>query len=88
MKKAVGIRKFRNIHKKTPVLKSLLNKDLKIYYNETLIQMFSCEYCEIFLRIPTYFEEYLRTAASEVTLGSDFLGLSFWTVVFKTILSY
>ena len=26
MKKAVGIRKFRNIHKKTPVLKSLLNK--------------------------------------------------------------
>ena len=41
-----------NIHKKTPVLKSILNKGLKIYYNETPMQMFSCEYCEIFLRTP------------------------------------
>ena len=37
--------------------------------------MFSCEYCEISKNI--YFEEHLRTAASEVTLGSDCLGLSF-----------
>ena len=36
--------------------------------------MFSCEYCEI---SNDYFEEHLRTAASEVTLGSDCLGLSF-----------
>ena len=37
--------------------------------------MFSCEYCEI-LRTPIwpYFEEHLRTAASELTLGSDCLG--------------
>ena len=47
--------------------------------------MFSCEYCEISKNI--YFEEYLRTAASEVTLGSDRLGLSFWTAAFKTILT-
>ena len=45
--------------------------------------MFSCEYCEISKN--NYFEEHLRTAASEVTLGSDCLGLSFWTVAFKTI---
>ena len=37
--------------------------------------MFSCGYCEIFKN--TYFEEHLRTAASEVNLGSDCLGLSF-----------
>ena len=47
--------------------------------------MFSCEYCEISKNI--YFEEHLRTAASEVTLGSDCLGFSFWTVAFKTILT-
>ena len=37
--------------------------------------MFSCEYCEISKN--TYFEEHLRTADSEVTLGSDCLGPSF-----------
>ena len=47
--------------------------------------MFSCEYCEISKNI--YFEEHLRTAASEVTLGSDYLGFSFWTAAFKTILT-
>ena len=36
--------------------------------------MFSCEYCEISKNI--YFEEHLR-AASEVTLRSGCLGLSF-----------
>ena len=48
-------------------------------------QMFSCEYCEI--SKSTYFEELLRTAASELTLERDYLGLSFWTVTFKTILT-
>ena len=43
--------------------------------------MFFYEYCEISKN--TYFEEHLRTAASEVTLGSDCLGFSFWTVAFK-----
>ena len=47
--------------------------------------MFSCEYCEISKN--TYFEKHLRTAAPEVTLGSDYLGLSFWTATFKTILT-
>ena len=48
--------------------------------------MLSCEYCRISKN--TYFEEHLRTADSEVTKGSDCLGRSFWTVVFKTILTY
>ena len=47
--------------------------------------MFSCEYSEISQK--TYFEEHLRTAASDVTLGSDSLGLSFWRDPFKTILT-
>ena len=47
--------------------------------------MFFCEYCEISKN--TYFEEDLRTAASEVTLGSDCLGRSFCTVTFKIILT-
>ena len=47
--------------------------------------MFSCEYCEISETV--YFEGHLRTAASEVTLGSDSLRLSFWRVAFKTILT-
>ena len=51
----------------------------------TPTQTFSCEYCEI--SKSTYFDEHLHTAASEVTLGSDFLGLFCWTVAFKTILS-
>ena len=38
--------------------------------------MFSCEYCEISKN--TYLEEHLRTAISEVTLGSNCLGLSFF----------
>ena len=33
------------------------------------------------------FEEHVRTAASDVTLGSDCLGLPFGTVAFKTILT-
>ena len=47
--------------------------------------MFPFKYCEI-SKI-TYFEENLHKAASEVTLGSDCLGLYFWTVAFKTILT-
>ena len=47
--------------------------------------MFSCEYCEI--SKSSYFQEHQHTAASEVNLGSDCLGLSFSTVTFR-ILSY
>ena len=35
----------------------------------------------------TYFEEHLHTADSEVTLGIDCLGLSFWAAHFKSILT-
>ena len=48
--------------------------------------MFSCEYSEISKN--TYLEEHLRTAACELTLGSNCLRLSFWAVAFKTILTY
>ena len=48
--------------------------------------MFSCEYYEVSKN--TYFEEHLRTAASEVTLGSDCLGLFFWTAAFKIVLTW
>ena len=47
--------------------------------------MFSCEYWESSKN--TYFEEHLRTSASEVALGSDCLGLSFWRAAFKTMLA-
>ena len=46
------MKRFRNIHKKTHVLKSLLNKErlygLQIYEKETPTQMFSCKYWEIY----------------------------------------
>ena len=45
--------------------------------------MFSCKYWEISQK--TCFEEHLRTPASEETLWSDWLGLSFWRVAFKNI---
>ena len=48
--------------------------------------MFSCEYWKISKN--TYLEEHLRTAASEVTLGSDCVGLSFWRIASKIALTY
>ena len=69
--------------------KSLLNKvagdpttSLKI---DSTSDDFSCEYCEIYKN--TYFQEHLRTFASEVTLGSDCLGLASSTATLKTILT-
>ena len=47
--------------------------------------MFSCEHWDISKNI--YLEEDLRAAASEETMGSDCLGLSFLKVAFKTILT-
>ena len=47
--------------------------------------IFSCEYSEISKN--TYLEEHLLTAAFELTLGSNCLRVSFWTVAFKTILT-
>ena len=58
--------KICNIHKKTQVLKSLLNK---VAGRKAPMQMFSCKYWEISKK--AYFEEYLRTPASEKTLVSD-----------------
>ena len=62
-------KEFHHIHKKTLVLKSVLNKVAQskacTFIKNTTTQMFSCEYCEISKN--THFEEHLRTAASEVT---------------------
>ena len=51
--------KISQISQETPVL----GLGLQLYYKETPTQVFSCEICEIFKN--TYFEEYLRTTASE-----------------------
>ena len=45
--------------------------------------MSSCKYWKISKN--TYFEQHMLMAASEVILGSDCLGLSFWRFAFKTI---
>ena len=50
---------------------------------KTLTQAFYC--CEIFKN--TYFEEHLRTAASKLTLKSDYLELCLWTVALKDVLT-
>ena len=42
-----------------------VSEGLQLYLKETQAQLFSCEYCEVFKN--TYFEEHLRTAASEIT---------------------
>ena len=47
---------LKNTHKKTPVLESLFNKVVPT-------QVFPRKYCKFFK--DTYFEEHLRTAASE-----------------------
>ena len=44
-----------------------------LYYKEAPVQVFSCDWCEIFKNI--YFEKYLRTAASEDLSGAAML---FW----------
>ena len=49
---------------------------------KTQTQIFSCEYCEI--SKSTYFQEHLHAAISEVSLGSDCLGLSFWAAAFPS----
>ena len=67
-------------------LQELLKIILQLYYKETPTQMFSCKYWKISKN--TYLEEHLCAAASELTLGSDCLGLSFWRIAFKTILTY
>ena len=63
---ATGVNHVFNVHRKTPVLVSLLQysckpSSLQLYSKEISTQVFSCEYCEIFENI--YFEEHLRAAA-------------------------
>ena len=45
------------------ILEIFKSRDVKLYHEDTLTQMFSCEYCNFFKN--TYFEEDLRTPASE-----------------------
>ena len=70
--------KFRNIDKNYQKLSCN-------FIQKRLPQMFSCEYWEISTN--PCLEEHLRTAASEVTLGSDCLRISFWRGAFKNILT-
>ena len=60
--------KFCRIHKKTSGSESLflikLNSvDLQLHENETLAQVFSCEFCKI--RKNTFFAEHHQTTASD-----------------------
>ena len=60
--------KFCRIHKKTSGSESLflikLNSvDLQLHENETLAQVFSCEFCKI--RKNTFFVEHHETTASD-----------------------
>ena len=54
----VVLKNFCNIHRKTPVLESLFNKGLQLYYKETPTQAFSRENYEIFKN--TYFKDHLK----------------------------
>ena len=63
--KKTVLKKFSNIHRKTPVSESLFLINLQSFRPATLLkrdstQVFSCEYCEIFKN--TYFEEHPRTS--------------------------
>ena len=60
LKKSCSL-KFCDSHRKTLVLESLFNKVGDI---QACIQVFSCEYYEIFRN--TYFEVHMRKAASEL----------------------
>ena len=56
------ILKFRKIQRRTPALEPLFDKGAELnafsfIKKETLTQVFSCEYCEIFKN--AYFEEHL-----------------------------
>ena len=51
--------KFPNIHRKTPVLGHLFNEVVPTQVN-------ICKYCQVFEN--NYFEEHMRTAASEYRL--------------------
>ena len=59
-----------------------------VFYKNAVLKTFAIfmakHLCEIFKN--TYFEEHLRTAASELTLHSDCLELSFW-IAFTTLLN-
>ena len=62
--------KFRNIHRKKPVLESLFNKDAEIDSNTGV----SCEYCDIFKN--TCFEEHLQAVVSAKQASKKLLPLS------------
>ena len=77
--------KFRNIHRKTPVLESLFHELQACNFIKKRLQR-RCFPIAKFLR-NTYFKEHLLTAASKLTLRSDCFELCFWTVASKAILT-
>ena len=51
------LRNFAKIHRKTPVLESCVEWSCNVIKKETLVQVFSCEFCEISKN--TFFTEHL-----------------------------
>ena len=81
-------RKFRCIHRKTPVLESLFHKvadlqPLNFIKKRTNTGVFLF----LFLFRNINFEEHLRKAASELALRSDCLELCFWAISLETTLT-
>ena len=57
------LRNFAKIHRKTAVSKSFFNKVAGLSPEETLAQVFSCEFCDISKN--TFFTEHLWVIASD-----------------------
>ena len=81
-----GVLKIRRIHRKTPVPDSLFKWSYgshlpTLLKKETLTQVFSCEFCEIFKNI--FFTEHLRASASvfmQSTFFKDCFCLFQWLI--------
>ena len=69
----------RSSHRRRSIKKAVL-KNFAVFTEKYLCWSF-------FFYLNTYFEEHLRTAASELTLEINYLELCLWTVAFKTILT-
>ena len=78
--------KFRKIHQKTP-----LRESLQLYEKEALVQVFSCQFCEIFKN--TFFTEHIWPTTFGLVkpcLNSDlyFISKTSATALLETIVSY
>ena len=76
-------KKFCNIHRKIPVLGSLLNKVACLWTCNSIWKKLQ-QRC---FPVAKFLRKFNLKNASELTLGSDCLELCFWAVAFKTILT-